>query len=202
MPMSQHLLIATHNSAKLAEMRELLGDLPYGIVSLDEVGITLEVEETGTTFQENALLKARTYSQLSGLLTLADDSGLEVVALNGEPGIHSNRYAGPLATEEEKVQFLLEKMAHVPLEQRQAQFTVYMALVWPSGKTHVVVYHYKGSIALGPRGKWIKKFPYRVVFIPANSDKTLAELIEYGIAIETPRTKCIALVKEYLLTAL
>lgn len=77
-----------------------------------------------------------------------------------------------------------------------------MALVWPSGKTHVVVYHYKGSIALGPRGKWIKKFPYRVVFIPANSDKTLAELIEYGIAIETPRTKCIALVKEYLLTAL
>lgn len=91
----QILLVATNNSAKLSEMKLLLGEIPYTIVSLADVGVDFDVEETGTTFEENALLKAKTYSRLSGLLTLADDSGLEVKALNNEPGIHTNRYAGP-----------------------------------------------------------------------------------------------------------
>ncbi len=193
------VLLATHNGAKLAEMQELLGEIPYKVVSLADVGIDYDVEETGTTFEENAVLKAKTYSRMSGLLTLADDSGLEVKALNGEPGIHSNRYAGPHATDEDKVQFLLKKMAHVPIGQRQAQFTVYMALAWPSGETKVIVAHYTGSIALEPKGKMIKKFPYRVIFIPTNADRTLAELLEAGLPIETPRTKAVELIRDVLL---
>ena len=86
------LLIATHNPGKLREYRGLLGDVPFDLVSLAEVGISHEVEETGSTFQENAGLKARTYAAVSGLPTLADDSGLEVDALGGEPGVRSARY--------------------------------------------------------------------------------------------------------------
>lgn len=192
------LLVATNNSAKLSEMKQLLGMTPYKIVSLADVGIDYDVEETGTTFEENALLKAKTYSRLSGLLTLADDSGLEVKALNGEPGIHTNRYAGPDATDDEKVQFLLKKMAAVPEGEREARFTVYLALAWPSGETKVVVGYYPGTISLEPRGKPIKKFPYRVIFVPKNSDNTLAELIEMGASTESPRTVAIARIKELL----
>ncbi len=194
----QILLVATNNSAKLSEMKLLLGEIPYTIVSLADVGVDFDVEETGTTFEENALLKAKTYSRLSGLLTLADDSGLEVKALNNEPGIHTNRYAGPDATEEEKVQFLLKKMAHIPEGNRDARFTVYLALAWPSGETKVVVGHYPGMIALEPRGKPIKKFPYRVIFVPSGMHKTLAELIEMGVSTESPRTIAIARIKELL----
>lgn len=192
------LLIATNNKAKLHEMRELLGNIPFELVSLEEVGIVHDVEETGSTFEENALLKATTYSRMSGLLTLADDSGLEVEALNGEPGIHSNRYAGPHATDEEKVRFLLHKMDHVPQGQRQARFIVYLALAWPSGDTKVVVGTYPGEISQVPRGKPIPKFPYRVIFIPEGSDKTLAEILEAGNTIESPRTYAIAQIKKIL----
>lgn len=197
----QTILVATNNSAKLAEIRSLLGDINYNVVSLADVGIEHDVEETGKTFEENALLKATTYSAMSGLLTLADDSGLEVKALHGEPGINTNRYAGPDATDEEKVQFLLNKMAAIPEGSRDARFTVYLALAWPSGKTQVVVGYYPGTIALEPRGKLIKKFPYRLIFIPKGSDKTLAELIEQGIPTDSPRTAAIAQIKEILETA-
>ena len=88
------LLIATRNPGKVREFQELFRDLPYRLLSLDEVGVTGEVEETGQSFRENAWLKASEYSKLSGLLTLSDDSGLEVDALGGEPGIHSARYGG------------------------------------------------------------------------------------------------------------
>lgn len=196
--LKNRLLIATHNIAKLTEMREHLGEIPYNIVSLSDVGIDYDVEETGTTFEENAVLKAKTYSRLSGLLTLADDSGLEIEALNGEPGIHSNRYAGSHATDEDKVEYLLKKMAHVPEGRRQAQFTVYMVLAWPTEKLHKVVTHYTGTITSAPRGKFIKNFPYRVVFVPTGSHQTLAELIEQGIPRETPRTKAIELIKNFL----
>ena len=96
--MRKTLVIATGNKGKLREYQQLLSELPLNIVSLEDVGISSEVEETGNTFSDNAWLKALTYSNLTGMLTLSDDSGLEVDALHGQPGVHSARYGGPSLT--------------------------------------------------------------------------------------------------------
>ena len=106
----QKLLIATHNPGKTREYQALLADLPLTVTSLATEGITLDVEETGTTFTENALLKARAYAEMSGLLTWADDSGLEVDALDGRPGVYSARYGGPGATDQERYQTLIREL--------------------------------------------------------------------------------------------
>ncbi len=194
------LLIATHNRTKFSEMKELLGEIPYTVVSLADVGIDYDVEETGTTFQENAVLKAKTYSRLSGLLTLADDSGIEVKALHGEPGVRTKEYAGPDVTDEEKVHFLLKKMAHVPSGQRQAKDVTYIALAWPSGETWGALGECSGSIALEPKGSPIQGFSFRVLFMPQHSDKTLAELTKMGISTESPRARAAVLIKEFLMS--
>lgn len=193
------LLIATQNQAKLAEIKRLLGDIPFTIVSLTDLGITHDVEETGTSFEENAILKAKTYCSMTGLPSLADDSGLEVVALNGEPGIYTNRYAGEHATEEEKRLFLLDKMKNVPEGSRQAQFTVIMALVWPSGEIDLARSEYKGTISTEIRGAPILKFPYRSIFIPEGSDLTLAQLQERGEKIKSPRDDAVAIIRNIVL---
>lgn len=193
------LLIATQNQAKFAEIKHLLGDIPYAIVSLTDLGITHDVEETGTTFEENAILKAQTYCAMTGLPALADDSGLEVQALHGEPGIYTNRYAGEHATEEEKRQFLLNKMKHIPDGQRQGQFTVIMALAWPSGDISLARSEYKGSISHDIRGTPIVKFPYRSIFIPEGSDITMAELQARGEKIKSPRDDVVADIRRILI---
>ena len=107
----KRLLVATHNAGKLAELRDLLRDVPYSLVSLSDVGIEVDVDETGETLEENAALKATTYARLAGLPTLADDSGLEVDALGGAPGVHSARYAGPNATDADRIAKLLDNLA-------------------------------------------------------------------------------------------
>ena len=109
--MTTNLLIATTNRGKLKEYREMLDGLPFEVMSLEDAGITLDVEETGETFEENAILKAKTYAAMSGMLTLADDSGLEVDALGGEPGVRSARYAGEGATSLERNELLLRNLA-------------------------------------------------------------------------------------------
>jgi XTP/dITP diphosphohydrolase len=127
------LLIATHNPGKLREYRGLLGIIPYELVSLDHLGITEEVEETGRTFHENARLKASTYAALSGLLTLADDSGLEVDALGGEPGVHSARYGGgSYPSDQDRVSLLLRNLEGVPWARRTARFRCVIAITTPS----------------------------------------------------------------------
>lgn len=142
------LLIATHNSGKLREYRGLLGNVPFELVSLDYVGVSEEVEETGSTFHENARLKASTYAALSGLLTLSDDSGLEVDALGGEPGIHSARYGeesslNPVKkspqppftkggqgtiSDQDRVSLLLRNLESVPWTRRTARFRCVIAI--------------------------------------------------------------------------
>ncbi len=128
------LLIATRNSGKMREYQHLYRELPFQLLSLDDLGIATEVEETGQTFLENAWLKANTYAALSGLLTLSDDSGLEVDALGGEPGIHSARYGGdaassdPPASDRERVSLLLNNLADVPWPQRTARFRCVIAI--------------------------------------------------------------------------
>ena len=123
------LLIATRNQGKMREYLHLFQELPFQLLSLEDLGIAEDVEETGQTFLENAWLKANTYASLSGLLTLSDDSGLEVDALGGEPGIHSARYGGGAASSDrERVSLLLNNLANVPWPQRTARFRCVIAL--------------------------------------------------------------------------
>lgn len=170
----KRLLIATNNPGKLAEYRELLAQLPVELTSPAAEGIDLEVEETGSSFEENAVLKARAFAGVSGLPVLADDSGLEVMALDGEPGIHSSRYAGLGATDADRYRKLLAKLEGVPWERRQARFRCVIALATPEGALHTVEGRLIGRIAFEPRGE--HGFGYDPVFYLPEYEKTLAEL--------------------------
>ena len=128
---SSHLLIGTGNSGKLKELCALLADAPFELISLADAGIDHDVDETGATFEENAALKAETYCRLSGLPVLADDSGLEVDALGGEPGVRSARYAGDDADDALRIEFLLDKLSGTPPEQRRARFRCVVAIALP-----------------------------------------------------------------------
>lgn len=127
------LLVATHNQGKVAEFADMLADLAIEWLSLDDVGVVEDVEETGSTFRENSLLKARAYAAKTGLLTLADDSGLEVDALEGAPGVYTARYGGAGLTAVQRYQKLLEAINHVPTPQRTARFRCVIAVVEPDG---------------------------------------------------------------------
>lgn len=131
------LLVATGNPGKLREYQELLAGAPFRLLSLRDVGITDEVDETGDTFAENAWLKASGYAQMSGLLTLADDSGLEVDALGGAPGVRSARYGGDAcANDADRVDLLLRNLDGVPWEKRTARFRCVVNVAAPSGSAH------------------------------------------------------------------
>lgn len=187
----KYLLIATHNQAKLEEMRKLLVDFPYHLISLNDLTITHDVEETGTTFAENAALKAVTYARLSGLPALGDDGGLEVAALNGEPGVYSARYAGLGATDEQKVAYLLQKMKHIGIDERQAKFTNVLALASTDGVVSFYEGSIDGSVSLEARGTLVKGFPYRQIFVLSGYDKTLSELDEKNIVYESHRHRAL-----------
>jgi len=144
------------------------------MITLDEAGITVEVEETGSTMEENAIKKASEYAVLSGLTTLADDSGLEVDALGGEPGVHSRRYAGENASDEERNAYLLSKLENVPCERRDARFKCVIAIVLPDGKIKTCEGVCEGVIAFEPRGN--EGFGYDPIFHMPELDKRMAEL--------------------------
>jgi len=168
------LLLATRNSGKLREYRSLLSGVPFHLTTLDAEGIQEEVREGGSSFEENASLKARGYAEVSGLLTLADDSGLEVNALAGEPGVRSARYAGEDASDEELVRLLLSRMEGVPPGKRGARFRCVIALAWPGGRTVLAEGVREGVIALEPKGA--NGFGYDPVFYLPEHRKTMAEL--------------------------
>jgi XTP/dITP diphosphohydrolase len=168
------LLVATRNQGKLGEYEELLSGLPVELTYLDGEGIVEDVEETGSTFAENAVLKAQRYALISGLLTLADDSGLEVDALGGEPGVHSARYAGAGATDEDRYRLLLEKMKDIPPDERGARFRCVIAVAEPGGETYTAEGVCEGEIAFGPQGDF--GFGYDPVFLLRGSGRTMAQL--------------------------
>lgn len=173
--MSKKLLVATHNQGKVTEFAELLQDLDVEWLSLEDAGVTVEVEETGTTFQENAVLKARTYAREVGLLTLADDSGLEVDALNGQPGIHTSRFGGEGLDSEGRYRLLLERLERVPWERRGARFRCVIALATPEGGVlETAEGSVEGRIALAPAGEG--GFGYDPVFYVEERGATLAQL--------------------------
>ena len=168
------LLIATHNMGKLRELTELMGDIPYQLVSLGDLGIHHDVDETGSTFEENATLKAETYCELAGILTLADDSGLEVDALGGEPGVRSARYAGPDATDAERVEFLLGKLSGTDPDTWSARFRCVIAISEPGRATSLHSGSCEGRIVPEPRGE--NGFGYDPVFEFPEIGLTMAEL--------------------------
>jgi XTP/dITP diphosphohydrolase len=172
--MTRKLLVATHNPGKVREYREILADLPLEVTYLDAEGITLEVDETGDTFAENAVLKATAYARASGLWTWADDSGLEVDALGGAPGVYSSRYAGPGATDADRYRKLLDALAGVPWDQRTARFRCTVALATPGGDVRTTDGVCEGVIAFGPAGS--NGFGYDPVFYFPEQAATMAQL--------------------------
>ncbi|MBM4465139.1 MAG: XTP/dITP diphosphatase [Chloroflexi bacterium] len=168
------LLIATHNPGKVKEYQALLAGLPLELTYPAQEGLDIEVTETGESFAENARLKAAAYARASGLLTLADDSGLEVDALGGEPGIHSARYAGNGASDEERYRLLLEKLPGVPWEERTARFRCVIAVATPAGQVHTAEGTCEGIIAFAPQGE--HGFGYDPVFYFPEHGMTMAEL--------------------------
>lgn len=171
---SGRLLLATNNKAKVREYRVLLEGIPYETVTPAEMGITLDVDESGGTFEENASLKAKAHASISGLLALADDSGLEVGALGGEPGVLSARYAGEGASDRDRIEYLLSKLVDVPWEQRGARFRCVIAIASSNGEVTLCQGECPGIIELEPRGT--AGFGYDPVFYLPQLDKTMAQL--------------------------
>lgn len=169
------LLIATGNAGKVAEMRELLKDLPVDLRGLADFGQLSEVEETGATFTENAALKARYYARNTGLIALADDSGLEVFALGNAPGIYSARYAGANASDAQKTEKLLRELKATGDAARRARFVCAMTLANPDGTILFTTEGIcAGCISDAPRG--VNGFGYDPVFIPDGYRQTFGEL--------------------------
>ena len=172
--MRYKLLMATNNQAKVREYRSLLRNLPYELVTLAEQGITTVVSEAGESLEENARLKATVLAAQSQLLALADDSGLEVDALGGEPGRLSARYAGEGASDRDRVNYLLSRLKGVPWEQRSARFRCVIAIATPEGEVEFCSGECRGFITLEPRGE--QGFGYDPVFYLPELGKTMAEL--------------------------
>ena len=182
------LLVATRNPGKMREYRELLADYPGRLISLDDAGIADEVAETGVTFLDNARLKAATYCRLSGCLTISDDSGLEVDALGGAPGVYSARYGGAACqSDAERVELLLHNLDGVPWPRRIARFRCFTAVARPapdgdgdgdgdSESPHIitVVGSIAGMIQYAPQGA--HGFGYDPVFFLPSYGQTMAQL--------------------------
>ena len=168
------LLLATNNQDKVCEYRSLLQNLPCELVAPAELGITTVVNEVGESLEENARLKATALAAESQLLALADDSGLEVDALGGEPGRLSARYAGENASDRDRVSYLLARLKGVPWPKRSARFRCVIAIAAPDGKVEFSSGECPGFITFEPRGK--QGFGYDPVFYLPELDKTMAEL--------------------------
>jgi XTP/dITP diphosphohydrolase len=171
------LVLATRNQGKIREFRRILDAISNGainLVGLEEFAHTTEVEETGSTFKENALLKARSICAETGLPAIADDSGLCVDALDGAPGIYSARYAGVHGDDQGNNAKLLRELANVPEDKRSAHFTCAAALVLPDGREHVTEEIFEGSILFEPIGD--QGFGYDPLFRPEGLSISSAQM--------------------------
>lgn len=173
--LTRRLLVASHNKGKVREYAEILGDLGLAWLTLDEAGVTDDVAETEDTFRGNAVLKATAYARQTGLLTLADDSGLEVDALGGRPGVLSARYGGPGTTAVDRYRLLLAELAGVPPSRRAARFRCVTVLAGPDGALLGTADGVcEGVIALEPSGDG--GFGYDPVFLLPQYGLTMAQL--------------------------
>ncbi len=176
MPDAPRVLLATSNPHKVGELREILAAVPATFVTPDELGLSVAVAETGETFEQNAVLKALAYAEAAGLPALADDSGLEVDALGGEPGIFSSRWAGEGTPYPVRFRLLAERLAGVPPEQWTARYRCAIALAAPAprGLYQVVEGRLEGRLVAEPRGSG--GFGYDPIFFIPSLGRTVAEL--------------------------
>jgi len=167
------VVIATHNSGKLTELRDLLSPRGIEAVSAGELGLP-EPEETGTTFAENARIKARAATQATGLPAFADDSGLAVAALNGAPGIYSARWAGDDKNFARAMRTIEDKLSALKTSDRRAEFVAALCLAWPDGHTEDFEARVAGTLVWPPRGE--QGFGYDPMFLPDGFDRTFGEM--------------------------
>jgi XTP/dITP diphosphohydrolase len=190
------LLLASQNPGKLAEMRHLAAGLPFRVVGPSEVGLLESPEETGSSFLENATLKALHYAGLSGLLTVADDSGLSVDALGGEPGLYSSRFGGEGASDQDRNRFLLARLAGVPEAERGAHFTSAVVVARGNATLFEVEQTVEGRIAPAPRGE--HGFGYDPLFFYPPFGKTFGEVAAQEKDRVSHRGKAFARLREFL----
>lgn len=184
--------MATKNKGKIKEIKKILGE--HNVISQDEAGIKIDVEETGTTFAENAFLKAEAIFSLTGSAVIADDSGLEVDALGGAPGIYSARYGGEGLTDEDRVEKLLCEMENE--EDRGAQFACAMALIMPDGEKHLFEGIVRGKLTHSVTGE--NGFGYDPIFIPDGYDTTFG-ILDSSIKNEiSHRAKALKKLSEFI----
>ena len=194
--MIEDLVIATTNKGKVKEFKSLLGPQIKNIFSINDFDNIPDIEETGSTFEENALIKARVVAGITGKLTISDDSGLEVEALSGEPGIYSARYAGEGASDSDNIEKLLEELFRV--DDRTARFVCCIALVDSKGTEHTFTGTCEGEILTSKVGEG--GFGYDPVFYYPQAGKTFAELSLEEKNEFSHRAKAIKKLNEFLFT--
>ncbi len=191
------IVLATRNKKKIEEIKRITAGLPIAILSLDNFPDCPETVEDQDTFEGNAVKKAVEVCRYTGKPALADDSGLEVDALNGSPGVYSARYAGGSGGNDVKnYEKVLSELKSVPVEKRGAQFVCCMALVFPDGKIETFSGYAKGRIGSEPKGK--SGFGYDPVFIPAGHEKTFAEMTGLEKDNLSHRGKALEKLKQFL----
>jgi len=193
------IIFATSNEGKMKEIRLIMKDSGYEVVSLKEAGISADIVEDGTTFEENAVIKASAIAKLTGELAMADDSGLEVDYMDKAPGIYSARFLGEDTSYDIKNKYILDKLKEVPREERSARFVCAIALARPEGETITKRATIEGYIGYEIRGE--NGFGYDPIFMVPEYNKTTAELsIEEKNKI-SHRAKALMAMKEELLDA-
>lgn len=170
----EKIIVATKNKGKIVEIKKVLENMPYDVISMGDAGINIDVEEDGTTFEENSFKKAFEISKVSNTIVLADDSGIEVDYLNGAPGIYSARFGGPEATDDDRNIKLLELLKDVPFEKRTARYVCAIAVVFPDGKSFVVRDTCEGYVGYECKGS--NGFGYDPLFYLPQYEKTMAEI--------------------------
>lgn len=190
-----NIIIASNNKGKIKEFKKILEPLGYNVFSQSETGVNIEVEETGTTFEGNAKLKARAIYNLKHTAVLADDSGIVVDYLNGEPGIYSARYMG-LQTDEERRRCVLYKMKDAKKEDRTARYVCCICYIEENGKENIVNGIWEGIVADKEYGE--NGFGYDPIFMPNGSDKTVAQMLPEEKNTISHRAMAIQKLKELL----
>lgn len=170
------LLIATKNAGKFSEIKNILDGLPFELVSLVQIGENADFEEHGAMFKDNAVAKAKFYAEKTLLWTVADDSGLMIDALDGEPGVKTRRWPGYEATDDELIEYTLKRLKSYPLPARTAKFVSIAALAIPRNGVHTAQGIVKGLIAQEPRGKALPGLPFDLLFYYPPYKKTLAQV--------------------------
>ena len=168
------IIFATSNAGKMKEIRMILSDLGYEVCSLKEVGIDIEIEENGKTFEENAIIKAKTISEMTGEIVLADDSGLEVDYMDKAPGIYSARFLGEDTSYDIKNRYIIDKLTNAKGEERSARFVCAIACVFPDGTIETTRGTIEGYIGFEQKGE--NGFGYDPIFIVPEYNMTSAEL--------------------------